>query len=84
MTAGGGLDGSKWNTRTKIVFDILKAQFAQRPKVLFKELSEGATRRVAASCFLEMLQLTTWGLLQAHQTPLLDIEITPTVSGPLP
>jgi hypothetical protein len=44
--------------------------------VSFGELSSGFNRRVAASCFLEVLQLKTWGVLEVAQSkPLGDIHI---------
>lgn len=42
----------------------------------FRELSSGFNRRVAASCFLEVLQLKTWGVLEVAQSePLGEIDI---------
>ena len=46
----------------------------------FDDLSRGVDRRVAATSFMEILQLKTWGLLQADQNdPFDDIKITATV-----
>jgi chromatin segregation and condensation protein Rec8/ScpA/Scc1 (kleisin family) len=46
-------------------------------KVLFSDLTAGVGRRAAAVCFLELLQLKTWGSLELHQEqPFAEIEIS--------
>jgi hypothetical protein len=35
--------------------------------ITFSALSQNFSRRTAASCFLEILQLKTWGVLEASQ-----------------
>ena len=80
-TSVDSLNPEKWNSRTKIVFDILKTQLTEKDDVSFKSLAEGSNRRVAASCFLEMLQLKTWGLISVEQrVPFGDINVKATES----
>lgn len=47
-------------------------------------MSSGSTRRVAASCFLEILQLKTWDVIDVIQLePFGDIQINSMVCEPL-
>ena len=49
--------------------------------ITFEELTAGASKRTAASCFLEILQLKTWGYIDTAQSvPFADISIHATVS----
>ena len=76
-----GAEMSTWNTRTAKVFEILKDTFRDAPEesTSFKTISHGVTRRTAATCFLEILQLKTWGILTLEQEgPYSDIHIRPT------
>lgn len=41
--------------------------------ITFKDLSKGFSRRTAASCFLEVLQLKTWGVIEAKQNKPEDV-----------
>jgi hypothetical protein len=46
-----------------------------------QELSKGTSRRVAAACFHEVLQLKSWDYINLIQeNPLADITISPTVT----
>lgn len=50
----------------------------------FDNLSAGVSKRVAAACFLEVLQLKTWGRIRATQeAPFEDILLRPSTSSPL-
>jgi chromatin segregation and condensation protein Rec8/ScpA/Scc1 (kleisin family) len=45
--------------------------------VSFQDLSAGVSKRVAAGCFLEVLQLKTWGRIRVQQeAPFSDILIS--------
>jgi chromatin segregation and condensation protein Rec8/ScpA/Scc1 (kleisin family) len=47
--------------------------------ITFQELCKGANRRTAAACFMEVLQLKTWGLVETAQTaPFGAISVAPT------
>jgi len=70
---------STWNERTAKVFDVLKKQFEEKDSLTFQEISAGISRRTAAGAFLEVCQLTTWGLISAKQSePFGDIHLYPT------
>jgi chromatin segregation and condensation protein Rec8/ScpA/Scc1 (kleisin family) len=74
-----GSDPSKWNQRTAVVMEVLQDQFKEKEEVSFDEISTGISRRLAASCFLEVLQLKTWGFIDASQeVPFDDIALTAT------
>ena len=76
-----GSEMSTWNSRTARVFEILKDTFRDAPdeSCSFKTISHGVTRRTAATCFLEILQLKTWGILTLEQEgPYEDMQIRPT------
>lgn len=65
------------NQRTQAVLDILEDQFQTKESVKFKDISAGVSKRVAASCFLEVLQLKTWGMINAVQAaPFDDITLS--------
>lgn len=68
------------SARTAKVIGVLKQKFQETDAPLsFDELSAGASRRHAAGCFFEILQLNTWGLIQAEQPePFGEITLTPT------
>ena len=69
----------KWNSRTKIVLEILKDNLTQHDKLSFNTLSKNATRRVASTCFVEILQLKTLNMIDVSQTwPQGEIFITST------
>jgi chromatin segregation and condensation protein Rec8/ScpA/Scc1 (kleisin family) len=75
-------DEGKWNARTLQVLNILRDQLKQSDEVSFRELSAGVTKRTAATCFLEVLQLKTWDIIDAVQEHSLgDIMITPKVKS---
>ena len=65
-----------WNARTALVLEVLQDQFKEKEEVTFKEISSGISRRTAATCFLEILQLKTWGLIDTIQDePYADITL---------
>lgn len=65
-----------WNARTALVLEVLQDQFKEKEEVTFKEISNGISRRTAATCFLEILQLKTWGLIDTNQDePYADIAL---------
>lgn len=64
------------STRTAKVLEIMKAQLEEKETVTFNELTAGASKRTAAACFLEILQLKTWDLIDVAQPqPFQDITI---------
>mmetsp|Transcript_12531 Transcript_12531/g.20968 ORF Transcript_12531/g.20968 Transcript_12531/m.20968 type:complete len:739 (-) Transcript_12531:1615-3831(-) len=70
----------KKKSRTSVFMNILENEFENKDNaaVSFDGLSSGVSRRVAATCFLEVLQLKTWGRIQVHQdAPFADIQIQP-------
>lgn len=68
-----------WNARTALVLEVLQDQLRDKDEVTFDEISAGITRKTASACFLEILQLKTWGLLSAYQDkPFSDIHIRAT------
>merc|ERR1711871_909430 len=74
-------DSSSMNIRTAKVREILQKEFQEKQKaeVVFQQMSRGASKRVAATTFLEVLQLATWGQLKVQQDePFGDIKIKPT------
>lgn len=91
----GSGSGSR-HTRTEQFMDILDDEFRRTAKagnkgnkggggdvavVSFDHLSAGVSKRVAAACFLEVLQLKTWGRIRADQeAPFEDILLRPTSS----
>ncbi len=56
-----------WNPRTKHVFDIVNDQLQRRESISFQDLSIGVSKRTAAACFLEILQLKTWDIIDITQ-----------------
>lgn len=67
------------SVRTARVLDIMKTQLQEKGNVTFEELTAGATKRTAAACFLEILQLKTWNYIDTNQSePYDDIIITAT------
>lgn len=56
------------SARTAKVIQILKDKFEDRDQMSFKELAGSNSRRNAATCFFEILQLNTWGLISADQS----------------
>eukprot|EP00602_Paraphysomonas_sp_CaronLab_P009434 CAMPEP_0185029574 /NCGR_PEP_ID=MMETSP1103-20130426/15957_1 /TAXON_ID=36769 /ORGANISM="Paraphysomonas bandaiensis, Strain Caron Lab Isolate" /LENGTH=554 /DNA_ID=CAMNT_0027564375 /DNA_START=531 /DNA_END=2195 /DNA_ORIENTATION=- len=65
-----------WSSRTATVYKALERKLESQDFVSFEELSSGFSRRTAASCFLEVLQLKTWGAIEAtQQDPLGDIYV---------
>jgi hypothetical protein len=56
-----------WNPRTKHVFDIVNDQLQRRESISFQDLSIGVSKRTAAACFLEILQLKTWDIIELKQ-----------------
>ena len=68
-----------WSSRTAMVFDVLQDQLKEQDSVSFTAISKGISRRTAAACFLEILQLKTWGFIDvAQDKPFSDININPT------
>ena len=68
-----------WSSRTAMVFDVLQDQLKEQDSVSFIAISKGISRRTAAACFLEILQLKTWGFIDvAQDKPFSDITINPT------
>lgn len=56
----------------------------EQETVSFNSISAGSTRRVAATCFLEILQLKTWDLIDVTQSePFGDIQINSMVCNEL-
>jgi len=85
--AAAGSSMSTWNVRTAKVFEILKDQFNDQYEenadeiegVTFQNIAQGVSRRTAATSFLEILQLKTWGHIEMNQDePFGTINITPT------
>ena len=64
------LEQQHWNERTLKVFDILRERLKYKDEITFAEISHGITRRTAATCFLEVLQLHSWGQIKASQSDL--------------
>lgn len=53
-----------------------------QPALSFETVTSGVTKRVAAAAFLEVLQLKTWGRIEAAQpTPFADITLAPPHTG---
>jgi hypothetical protein len=76
---GGDDRIADWSSRTAMVFDVLQDQLKEQDSVSFKAISKGISRRTAAACFLEILQLKTWGFVDvAQESPFADIDIMPT------
>jgi hypothetical protein len=74
-----GHQSADWNSRTAMVHDVLQEQLKDTNSVSFKDISKGISRRTAAACFLEVLQLKTWGYIDVAQSkPFADINITAT------
>lgn len=76
--AASGAIGT-WNERTAKVYGVLKDQFREKKSITFHDISAGISRRTAAASFLEILQLKTWGYIDAQQNvPFSDITILST------
>jgi len=58
----------KWDPRTKQVLDILQKELSTKAAVSFSDLSHGVSKRTAAACFLEILQLKTWNIINTQQS----------------
>ena len=57
----------------------MKMQLEEKDSITFEELTAGATKRTAAACFLEILQLKTWDYIETVQRqPYDDISISST------
>eukprot|EP01041_Mallomonas_annulata_P005033 gene5033-10079_t len=68
-----------WNERTRKVAALIQSKVKDNNPIEFSALAEGGSRRVAAACFLEVLQLATWGRVAVHQPkPFGDIKIRST------
>lgn len=64
------------NERTKAVLTVLEKEFESKVSVSFQEITSGVSRRTAASCFMEILQLKTRGMIDAKQSkPFQDITL---------
>lgn len=59
---------ASWNARTAKVFEILKEELGNQEEISFADIASGVTRRTAATSFLEILQLKTWGHIDLKQT----------------
>lgn len=56
---------------------MMSQERVQKDSLLFSDLTAGVNRRTAAICFLEVLQLKTWGQLELSQSrPYDEIEIS--------
>lgn len=76
------LQEQQMSTRTAKVLEVMKLQLQEREEITFDELTEGASKRTAAACFLEILQLKTWGYIDTVQPqPFENIAIHATVSS---
>ena len=76
---GDATSSSAWSGRTAKVREILCDEFREKDSVSFAEVTSGVSKRLAAACFLEVLQLQTWGMIKtAQENPLGDFEIKPT------
>jgi len=74
------LDNLELN-RTNVFHSLLVNEFSNKPVITFDELSAGVSKRVAACSFLEVLQLKTWGRIDAVQsTPFGGISLTQATS----
>ena len=70
---------AEWSSRTAMVFDVLQDQLKEHDSVSFNAISKGISRRTAAACFLEILQLKTWDFVDVSQDkPFSDIAISAT------
>ena len=77
--ASGDVGTGKRNARTQLVLEVLQDQLRDKDEITFSDISTGISRRTAASCFLEVLQLKTWGLIDCRQSaPFDDIFISST------
>ena len=68
------------SVRTIKVIEVLKNKFAEKEEIRFDELTGGnrSNRKNAAAYFFEVLQLNTWGLIDAQQTePFGEIKLRP-------
>jgi chromatin segregation and condensation protein Rec8/ScpA/Scc1 (kleisin family) len=75
----GDVGSGKRNARTQLVLEVLQDQLRDKDEITFSDISTGISRRTAASCFLEVLQLQTWGLIDCRQSaPFEDIFISST------
>jgi hypothetical protein len=77
------LGKDSWNLRTKQVLGVLQEQFSEgnKDEASFDNLTTGISRRTAALCFFEILQLKTWNYIDVEQeVPFDDIRLTPGVS----
>lgn len=66
-------------TRSSKVLEVMREELLRQEsnEVSFSNLSEGVSKRVAASLFLEILQLQTWGMVQTRQDrPFQEIQIS--------
>ena len=76
---GGGHSTAEWSSRTAMVFDVIQDQLKEHDSVSFNAISKGISRRTAAACFLEILQLKTWDFVDVSQDkPFSDIAISAT------
>jgi chromatin segregation and condensation protein Rec8/ScpA/Scc1 (kleisin family) len=64
----GDVGSGKRNARTQLVLEVLQDQLRDKDEITFADISTGISKRTAASCFLEVLQLKTWGLIDCHQS----------------
>lgn len=70
-----------WNQRTRQTLGLLKEQFADNEELSFADMSQGVSRKRAATCFFEILQLKTWDYIEiVQENPFTDIKILPSVS----
>lgn len=68
------------SVRTLKVIEILRSQLSDKEEIRFDELAggRGSSRRNAAAYFFEVLQLKTWGMIDAQQAePFGEIKIRP-------
>lgn len=70
----------EWNERTAKVAALIESKLQHKDIISFTDLTENGSRRAAAACFLEVLQLATWGRLKvAQRMPFEEISMRATL-----
>jgi chromatin segregation and condensation protein Rec8/ScpA/Scc1 (kleisin family) len=57
----------KMHPHTETVLKVLRKQLDNAPHVNFSAIATGVSRRTAAACFFEILQLKTWDVIDVQQ-----------------
>eukprot|EP01035_Chromulina_nebulosa_P019102 gene19102-24936_t len=66
-----------WTARTKQVYAVITDKLQSQQSVEFQSLSKSVSRRTAALCFFEVLQLKSWNSLELNQSePFANIDIS--------